>query len=346
MPQPADAMRIPSPPWPGGPKTQEETAQYEETLRHIETQTPVFNEKTYKRMCAQIKQKNAELHSLRCDLRLKLWVADKFLQEDCVYFPHNLDFRGRAYPIPPNLNHLGSDLCRGLLMFSEAKPLGPDGLDWLKIHLSNLCGHNKVGRKERVDWVDKQLADVMDSAKRPVDGRRWWASAESPFQALAACIEITNAIESGDPANYLCHLPVHQDGSCNGLQHYAALGRDYEGGCAVNVVTPAHSVPTAPADVYSEVLKIVKRHLARDTEIPNDHPDEKVRRRGELARLMSPVVNRRVIKQTVMTSVYGVTRIGARLQVQKQLEELMFQGNDIMTVEMEQIIYECSRYAT
>ena len=28
------------------------------------------------------------------------------------------------------------------------------------------------------------------------------------------------------PADYLCALPVHQDGSCNGLQHYAALGRD------------------------------------------------------------------------------------------------------------------------
>eukprot|EP00961_Rhodomonas_salina_P118328 1592539-Rhodomonas_salina.1 len=31
------------------------------------------------------------------------------------YFAHNLDFRGRAYPIPPHLNHLGSDICRGLL---------------------------------------------------------------------------------------------------------------------------------------------------------------------------------------------------------------------------------------
>ena len=34
------------------------------------------------------------------------------------YFPHNLDFRGRAYPIPPHLNHMGSDVCRGLLKFA------------------------------------------------------------------------------------------------------------------------------------------------------------------------------------------------------------------------------------
>jgi hypothetical protein len=40
---------------------------------------------------------------------------------------------------------------------------------------------------------------------------------------------------AGDPARYISHLPVHQDGSCNGLQHYAALGRDLTGGFAVNL---------------------------------------------------------------------------------------------------------------
>ena len=38
------------------------------------------------------------------------------------------------------------------------------------------------------------------------------------------------------------------DGSCNGLQHYAALGGDVEGGSQVNL-TPA----PAPGDVYSAV---------------------------------------------------------------------------------------------
>jgi len=34
---------------------------------------------------------------------------------------------------------------------------------------------------------------------------------------------------------YVSRVPVHQDGSCNGLQHYAALGRDLTGGYAVNL---------------------------------------------------------------------------------------------------------------
>lgn len=65
---------------------------------------------------------------------------------------------------------------------------------------------------------------------------RWWQQAEDPFQALAAAIEIRAAIASGDPASYVSHCPVMMDGSCNGLQHYAALGLDKEGGSSVNMV--------------------------------------------------------------------------------------------------------------
>ena len=94
---------------------------------------PIFDSRLYKEMSRRVKMKNAELHSLRCDLQLKYWVAEKFA-EDRIYFPCNMDFRGRAYPIPPNLSHLGSDLCRGLLSFAAAKPLGYE-LFWLKYTL-------------------------------------------------------------------------------------------------------------------------------------------------------------------------------------------------------------------
>ena len=67
-----------------------------------------------------------------------LQVARKMKDEEGFYYPHNLDFRGRAYPMHPYLNHLGSDLCRGVLEFAEGRPLGKSGLRWLKIHLANL----------------------------------------------------------------------------------------------------------------------------------------------------------------------------------------------------------------
>ena len=57
-------------------------------------------------------------------------VAREFREEPVMYFPHDLDFRGRAYPIHPHLNHMGPDLCRGLLTFAEARP---PGRAWLRL---------------------------------------------------------------------------------------------------------------------------------------------------------------------------------------------------------------------
>lgn len=65
---------------------------------------------------------------------------------------------------------------------------------------------------------------------------RWWQAADSPWQLLAVCYDLQAALASGDPESYMSKLPIHQDGSCNGLQHYAALGRDESGGRAVNLL--------------------------------------------------------------------------------------------------------------
>lgn len=48
-------------------------------------------------------------------------------------------------------------------------------------------------------------------------------------------------------------LYVFQDGSCNGLQHYAALGRDEKGGQMVNL-TPS----LQRQDVYQGVAQAVR----------------------------------------------------------------------------------------
>lgn len=39
-------------------------------------------------------------------------------------------------------------------------------------------------------------------------------------------------------------------------------------------------------------------------------------------------VDRKLVKQTVMTSVYGVTFVGAREQIKKRLKERNFNGAD------------------
>ncbi|MFH4983505.1 hypothetical protein AB6A40_010214 [Gnathostoma spinigerum] len=90
-------------------------------------------------------------------------------------------------------------------------------------------------------------------------GERWWINSDDPWQTLAACLEIKNAIESGNPTSYVSCLPIHQDGSCNGLQHYAALGRDRQGGAEVNLL-PGDS----PSDVYSSVAQRVEEKRIAD----------------------------------------------------------------------------------
>jgi DNA-directed RNA polymerase, mitochondrial len=61
-------------------------------------------------------------------------------------------------------------------------------------------------------------------------------------------------------AEYWCSFPVHQDGSCNGLQHYAALGGDAAGAAAVNLAPAAR-----PADVYSAVAALVRASFTDDS---------------------------------------------------------------------------------
>ncbi|KFK41326.1 hypothetical protein AALP_AA2G115700 [Arabis alpina] len=259
------------------------------------------------------KKENNERHSQRCDIELKLEVARKMKEEEGFYYPHNVDFRGRAYPMHPYLNHLGSDLCRGILEFCEGKPLGKSGLRWLKIQIANLYagGVDKFAYDDRVAFTESHLEDIFDSSDRPLEGKRWWLNAEDPFQCLAACISLSEALRSPVPEAAISHIPIHQDGSCNGLQHYAALGRDKLGAAAVNLVAGEK-----PADVYagiaSWVLKIMQQDAEKDPEtFPN----------ATYAKLLLEQVDRKLVKQTVMTSVYGVTYVGARDQIKKRLKE-------------------------
>ena len=115
------------------------------------------------------------------------------------------------------------------------------------------------------------------------------------------------------------------DGSCNGLQHYAALGLDSIGGKAVNLCPS-----DMPQDVYSgvmkEVIARVQTEAKRNLDIDDDSLDlsksQKVAlRNNKAAKLVDGLIDRGVVKRTVMTSVYGVTFMGAKQQIFEKIEE-------------------------
>ena len=118
-------------------------------------------------------------------------------------------------------------------------------------------------------------------------------------------MELRAALESPDPCAYESNFPVHQDGTCNGLQHYAALGGDSQGANQVNL-----GATDRPSDVYSYVAAMVQEKVKEDAA-----------KGDKYGMMLDGKITRKVVKQTVMTTVYGVTFIGARDQIDRQLRE-------------------------
>lgn len=259
--------------------------------------------KAWARRAAAVHERNAHLVSKRQSAAEKLALAERFTGREAIYFPHNLDFRGRVYPIPNHLNPQGDDLARGLLCFAEAKPITERGIFWLKIHVANCFGVDKVSLEQRVAWVDNALDRLLDSGLQPMEGSRFWMEADDPFQALAACIELTGALMEGP--GYLSRLSIPMDGSCNGLQNFSAMLRDPIGGKATNLVPQ-----DKPADIYSEVARVVAERVRKDAEA------------GEaLAILWDGRISRKIVKQPVMTLPYGATKNGMRGQIEEALRK-------------------------
>ena len=125
-------------------------------------------------------QQNKESHGLRCEWLLSLSIAQSFKSCDKIYFPHNCDFRGRVYPVPPHLNHMGPDINRGMLNFAEGKRLGKEGIWWLRVHLANKFGKDKLPLVERALYSESIMETVHKIADDPRNNLEW-LQADSPW---------------------------------------------------------------------------------------------------------------------------------------------------------------------
>jgi DNA-directed RNA polymerase, mitochondrial len=83
------------------------------------------------------------------------------------------------------------------------------------------------------------------------------------------------------------------------------LGGDLDGAKQVNL-EPADR----PQDVYSGVADLVAADIERQAQDGN-----------ELATALRGKITRKIVKQTVMTNVYGVTFIGAKAQIYRALKD-------------------------
>lgn len=281
----------------------------------IEYEEDPEQKKKWKRETQQIHETNYRLKSKRTAMSAKLSVAEMFLNEKEIYFPHNLDWRGRAYPIPTAVNPQADDCGRALLEFADGKRLGAAGLRWLKIHVANCFGVDKISLDDRVKWVDDNVDAISDSADNPLDGHCFWATADKPFSALAACYELNDALNTGDPENFISHLCVSVDGSNNGIQHLSMIGRDSVGGKLVNLIAA-----DKPQDIYQVVADAV---IAKNN--ANLSSDDVHLR--EMAEAWDGHITRKTVKRNVMTLPYGVSRnYGMSDQIKHDLQQLRITG--------------------
>lgn len=235
-------------------------------------------------------------------------TATKMKDYESIYFPHQLDWRGRMYPAPAIFSPQGADYSKGLLEFAEGKPLGEQGAHWLKVHLANSYGVDKVSFEDRVKWVDDHATQISLCSIDPLT-YRFWMDADAPWQFLAAAFEFDQYQREGN--EMISRIPVGVDGSCNGLQHLSAMLLDTFGATSTNLVNA-----DKPADIYGIVAKQVADCVVQD-----------VSKGADLAADWDGKVTRSVVKRNVMTVSYGATSFGMLEQLREDLTKAT--NNDI-----------------
>lgn len=219
-------------------------------------------------------------------------MAKKFSAFEDIYFVWRCDFRGRMYAVSTGLSPQGSDISKAMLQFKEGKQLGKEGAYWFKVHGANCYGIDKLSYDERVSWVHEHEEAIAAVAEDPVGARDFWGAADKPWQFLAWCFEYMGYKGAGE--EYVSHLAVGLDGTCNGLQNFSAMLRDHVGGAATNLVPGDR-----PADIYAEVARVTAGKL-RDLGTP-------------LAlKWVDFGITRSMVKRPVMTLPYGSTRKSCR----------------------------------
>ncbi|MER8505662.1 hypothetical protein NKH91_05960 [Mesorhizobium sp. M0894] len=277
-------------PMPARPAGVPEDADIKSLPAHLQRE---FQE--WKWAARDVYSENLQLRQDRLKQQQLLGLAEKFRNEAAIYFPHNLDFRGRAYPLPDVLHPQGSDPVKALLRFAEGKPLGEDGERWLAIHGANTYGIDKVSFDERVKWVEENRFLIWAQAVDPF-ANLWWTEADKPWCFLAFCFEWLALDQQGGA--FISHLPIALDGSCNGLQHFSAMLLDSVGGAAVNLI-PAKK----PQDIYQVVADRVIAQL-RLIASGNGADPERERWAHEW---LAMGIDRKVTKRPVMVLPYGGT---------------------------------------
>ncbi|HHO2171103.1 TPA: DNA-directed RNA polymerase [Aeromonas hydrophila] len=227
------------------------------------------------------------------------------------YMPHQVDFRGRVYAVTQGgINPQGPDYIKAMLQFDVGMELGERGWYWLRWHTANVWGEDKAAHEDRVKWTDEHLAMIRMVASDPLQYRNW-EHADKPFQFLACCFEIYEAMQTeGGPVKFQSRMPIALDGSCSGLQHLGMATRCETTGRAVNLLAG-----DKPSDIYQIVADKVAVDLEKIVLEKNDRKKDELQVQAAKwiswsAAWKNGRLSRSITKRSVMTYPYGSAEYG------------------------------------
>lgn len=287
----------------------------EPPARPIEADTDEAIQREWRQAMTHYYQEDNKRKAKRILVNCILKLANDFKDDEAIYFPHNLDFRGRVYPVTL-IHPQGNDFMKSMLEFSEGVELGKDGHTWLAFQGANMWGLDKKPIEERIAWVYENSDMIISIAEKPLDNLQW-TEADSPWEFLAFCFEWNDYLKIGE--SFKSKLAVAFDGSCSGLQHFSAMLRDEVGGEAVNLKPDDHV-----HDIYGIVAEKVKELLKKDMQEGTDDTIEATEdgssylKKGtkSLAKeWLDHGVSRSVTKRPTMTLCYGASKFGFADQI-------------------------------
>lgn len=263
------------------------------------------------REATEVHRINAQTDSKRLMVVKLISVADKFATEEEIFFPHTMDFRGRIYAAPLWLQPQGADVAKGLLEFAHGAPVESiESVNWLKINLANLAGQDKIPMAERIQWVDDHAEQIVELSIDPMSQFEFWATADKPFQFLAAAFDMAEFLTNG--YGYISRIHIQMDGSCNGLQHLSAWLRDEVGGTSVNL----RQTKDTPNDIYQDVANKTIEEMHNIIKNSNSDADKE-----QAQKWLDFGINRSLVKRPVMVLPYGGTMSGCTEELFSKIQD-------------------------
>ena len=263
--------------------------------------------KAYRRAAAEVMNTNANAFRRSCRTRMTMDAARRFRWHKRWFIPWSFDYRGRAYPIPAFLTPQDTDFGKSLIRFADEAPMTPEAEDWLAFQVATTFGLDKSTMAERLKWTQDNLTLITRIAQDPYRNVADWEGAEEPWQFLAACDEYYNCVITN--TRRTTGLYVACDATCSGLQILAGLARDKSTAQLVNVL---------PSDRPQDAYKVIAQHA-----------------RAECPESIRKVMDRKVVKRTVMTIPYNAKPYSNRSYIRDALKE---KGIEISKEELTQTV--------